>query len=80
MFDSWWGFLHKHIIFVAFGMVRKDCFENKILPKNDRKNGKLISINVLEFIMVMIAWNTGGWTTHTQCPVLLNVADNTSAV
>jgi hypothetical protein len=54
--------------------------------KKDNKDGLLISINVLEFVTVIINYSaalhfvTTTWATDDPYPVLLNVTDNASAL
>jgi hypothetical protein len=63
-----------------------DIIMRMLLHKHDNSNGCLISINILEFITVIINYCTAlhviltSKVTGDPHPVLLNVTDNTSAL
>jgi hypothetical protein len=60
--------------------------QRTLLHNRDDRNGQLISINVLEFVVVVISYAaaytvvTTEQVTDDPCPIVLNVTDNMSAL
>ena len=60
--------------------------QRTLLHNRDGRNGQLISINVLEFVVVVISYAaaytavTTEQVTDDPCPIVLNVTDNMSAL
>ena len=84
MFRCSRGLLNWFKILVAYKFPSEVVFRTlKYLPNN--KNGRLISINVLEFVVVIIDYCaaltviTAENVREDPHPILLNIADNTSA-
>jgi len=70
----WW-----HLAF------RDDVIQRTLIHKKNNKDGLLVSINVLEFVTVIINYCAAYTVITTEnitddpCPVVLNITDNTSA-
>jgi hypothetical protein len=76
---------------IALGFWWHICFPNEIIQctllfKSDNKDGLLVSINVLEFVTVIINYCAALHifrtinVTEDSHPVLLNITDNTSSL